>query len=136
MGIEEGRERRLLGRLYDHGATGSQGRGDLEEEHDGREVPRDDVANHPDRLLQRVCMERASGFEHLPMDLVGRAGIVPEQTECGRDIHKLAPGEQFSGVDAVYSRQFLDVFFHQVREFKHDPCPLLAVTEDISIFKT
>src|SRR5262245_45820476 len=49
------RQRRLLGRFEHAGAPGGQGRGPLPGLHQHREVPRNDLANHADRLVLRVA---------------------------------------------------------------------------------
>ena len=55
------RQRRLLGRLEHDRAAGRQRRAELPRRHQQREVPRDDLADHADRLAQRVGEERRPG---------------------------------------------------------------------------
>ena len=47
-------ERRLLGGLQHHGAAGRQRRAELPGGHQQREIPGNDLADHADRLAQRV----------------------------------------------------------------------------------
>jgi hypothetical protein len=50
LGDSKGRQRGLLGGLQDHGVAAGQGRAPLPGQHQQREVPGDDLADHADRL--------------------------------------------------------------------------------------
>ena len=72
-------ERRLLGRLQDHRAARRQRRRDLPRRHQQREVPRDDLAADPDRLLERVDERvRPRDRDGLALDLRWPAGVVAQ----------------------------------------------------------
>lgn len=124
-GIEEGGEGGLLGGLDDEGAAGGQGGGGLEEEHGGGVVPGDDQPRHPDGLLQRVALQLPRHLQRLPVDLVRRARVVPQQVRRARDVDQLPRPEQLPRVHAVQRRQLLHVFLDQLRVLHQDPSSLL-----------
>ena len=74
-------QRGLLGGLHDHGVAAGEGRAPLPGEHQEREVPGDDLADHADRLAKRVREEAAADRDGLPFDLVGPAGVVAERVD-------------------------------------------------------
>ena len=125
VGVEERGEGGLLGGLDDHGAAGGERRAGLEEEHGGGVVPRHDVADDADGLLERVPVARPRHLERLAVHLVRRAGVVPEQVRAAGDVDELPHREQLAGVHRVQRRQLLHVLLHQVRELVQDPSPRL-----------
>ena len=54
LGQHEDADRRALGRLEHHAVAGAQRRGQLPGRHQDREVPRDDLADHAERLVEVV----------------------------------------------------------------------------------
>ena len=67
----EDRPRRLLGRLEDDGVAGGQRGGELPGRHQDREVPRDDLRDHAERLVEVVG-------DGVVVDLAARA-LLPAQ---------------------------------------------------------
>ena len=86
LGDAQQAQRRVAGRLDDHGVAGRQGRSELPGGHQGRVVPGDDRADHADRLAhdhgQRVLAGRGDVVVELvdglgvPADGAGRLGDV------------------------------------------------------------
>ena len=60
------------------GVAAGQGRAPLPGQHQQREVPGDDLADHADRLPQRVRQEAAAHRDGPALDLVGPAGVVAQ----------------------------------------------------------
>jgi ParB family chromosome partitioning protein len=54
LGEHHDRQRRLFGRLEHHAVAGGQGRGELPGGHQQREVPRDDLPDHAQRLVEVI----------------------------------------------------------------------------------
>ena len=85
-------ERRLLGRLEDDRAAGGERRADLPRRHQQREVPRDDLPDDADGLLERVGVELGAGDvgqrrrHGRAAELRRPAGHVPEEVGGERDI--------------------------------------------------
>ena len=123
LGEEERAERRLLGGLDDHGAAGGQGRGDLDGEHGGGEVPGDDDPGDAQGLAEGVALELRLHLERLAVDLVRRAGEVPQAARRVADVDGLGDGRVLPGVQALQRRQLVRVLLHQVSEPRHDPPP-------------
>ncbi|MNP21457.1 hypothetical protein D3C76_1140750 [compost metagenome] len=76
------RQRRHLGGLEHHGATGGQGRGEFPGGGDHGEVPRHDQPHHTDGLAAQTCGEVLAGQLHrtvlLGVQTFGEAGVVLE----------------------------------------------------------
>ena len=85
-------ERRLLGRLQNHGAAGGERRPEFPCRHQQGEVPRDDLAHHTNRLTQRVGVELGPrGIGHRNRDgvafnLGGPSGHVMEEVRRQRHV--------------------------------------------------
>ena len=79
LGHPERRERRLLGRLEHDRVPAGQGGSPLPREHQQREVPGDDLADHSDGLPQGIREEVATDRDGPAFDLVGPAGVIPER---------------------------------------------------------
>src|SRR5690606_40978400 len=73
LGEERDRQRRLLGGLQYHAVAGSQRRSQFPGSHQAREVPRDDLPDHAQRLVEMV---RGGVF----VDLRGAAFLGPQAT--------------------------------------------------------
>ena len=87
LGDEPGQAQRgqrgLLGGLEDHAVAGSERRTELPRGHQQREVPRDDLPDHAERLAQGIGVEvrgRAGAPSAVP-DMAGSAGGL-----CARDV--------------------------------------------------
>jgi hypothetical protein len=59
------------------------------------------------------------------VDLVGRAGVVPQHLRRGGHVDDLAQRQQLPGVGTVQRRQLVGVLLHQVGQLVHHPAPLL-----------
>jgi hypothetical protein len=86
LGKEQGGQRRLRGRLQDHGAPGRERRRDLPAGDVEREIPRDDRADHADRLPQGVGQEVAFDGQRIPHDLVGPPGVIAQGVDGHRQL--------------------------------------------------
>ncbi len=115
-------QRRLLGRLEDDRAAGGQRRADLPGGHQQREVPRDDLADDADRLLERVGVEL--GARHVGQrrrdgraaQLRRPAGHVPEQVGGERDVGGGGDGLRLAVVERVELGELVEVLGDQVAE--------------------
>ena len=112
---EEGREGRLLGRLQDDRAAGRECGAELQRGHDQRRIPRNDGADHADRLPPRVgqrfpVADAARGNRNgVARDLRGPAGVVAQEVAakgCDRILgnhqrHAVVEGLQLAGQGQV-----------------------------------
>ena len=82
LGEEQRAEWRLLGWLEDHAVAAGEGRRELPRGHEQREVPRDDLPHHADRLAQRVAevLPRKRYLLGRSIELGHPAGVV---AKCG-----------------------------------------------------
>jgi len=106
--------RRLLGRLQHHAVAGRQRRGNLPRRHQDREVPRDDLADHAERLVIVIG-------DRVLVDLRQRSFL---GTDAGREIAEMIDGEGYIGeggladrlavVDGLDRSEHLEVLLHAV----------------------
>jgi hypothetical protein len=123
-------QRRLLGRLQHHRVAGGQRRPELPRGHQQREVPRDDLADHADRLPQRVGVEVGAGHvghrdvDRVALDLGRPARHVVEQVRRQRDVGAEGDGVGLAVVQALELRELLGVLEDQVADAPDDPAAL------------
>ncbi len=123
-------QRSLLGGLEDHAVASGERRAELPRRHQQREVPRDNLPDHAERLAQRVGVEvRARHVGHrdvdrVALDLGGPAGHVVEQV-CGQwHVSRLRHGEGLAVVQRLELGQLVGVLQDQVTDPPDDPPPL------------
>ena len=98
--------------------------------HQQREVPRDDLPDHADRLAQRVGVEhRARGVGHrqrdrVALDLGGPAGHVVEQLGGQRHVDRAGDADRLAVVEGLQLGELLQVLDDQVAELPDQPPPL------------
>ena len=104
LGERQRGQRRRLGGLEHHRVAAGQRRGDLPGQHQQREVPRDDLAGHPERARRRAV----AGV----LQLVGPAGVVEEVRRDQRDVHVARLADRLAVVERLehgeLARPFLD----------------------------
>src|SRR6266516_1126188 len=81
LGKQQGRERRLRGRLQDDRAAGREGRGELPARDVEREVPRHNRPDDPDRLAERVRKEGPFDRKRGADDFVRPPRVVAERVD-------------------------------------------------------
>ena len=86
------RHRRLLGRLHHHAVAGGQRRRELPARHQDREVPRDDLADDAERLVEVIG-------DGVVVDLAERAFL---RADAGGEIAEMVDGER--NVGGAWSR--------------------------------
>ena len=108
-------QRGLLGRLEHHAVPRRQRRAELPGRHQQREVPRDDLADHADRLAQRVGVPvRARHVRHrdadrVALDLGGPARHVMEQVRGQRHVGGLRHRERLAVIQRLQLGKLVDV---------------------------
>ncbi|MCY1225918.1 hypothetical protein D9M72_381300 [compost metagenome] len=126
----QGGERGFVRRLEHHRAAARQGRHDLPQGHQQREVPGHDGADHAHRLRHRVGAVLAAGngangdIQALAFDLGGPAGHVAQEVDGQLHVHHLGYGGALAVVQAFQLGQFLGVAFHQVGQAPQQVLPL------------
>ena len=116
----QARQRRLLGGLEHDRAARRQRRGDLPGRHQQREVPRDDLPAHADRLLARVAVHvRLGDRQHVAGDLGRPAGEVAQVLDRERHVH--APGEldRLAVVERLQLGELVGVVLEGLGEGQH-----------------
>ncbi len=121
----QGRKRRLFGDLQHHGAAGGQGRAELPGRHQEREVPRDDLAHHADRLgagIGHVLSRRGQVGDRdvLAFELGRPAGHVVEHVGRQRHVGDARDAERLAVVQAFQLGQLVQVFVDQVADLVDD----------------
>ena len=115
------RQRRLLGGLEHDGAAARQRRRELPCRHQQREVPRDDLADHADRLAQRVgevlARRRQRGDRNgRALDLRRPARHVAEQVGGERHVSRARDAERLAVVERLEHRELVRVLLDQLRD--------------------
>ena len=123
-------QRGLLGGLEHHGVPGRQRRGQLPRGHQQREVPRDDLPDHADRLAQRIGMEvgarhvRHRDVDCVALDLGRPPGHVVEHVRGQRHVGRLGHRERLAVVQRLQLGQLIQVLQDQVADPPDNPAPL------------
>ena len=89
MRIKESWKLGLLNRLDDDGATSSQDRADLDKEHGGWVVPKNDGSNHTNWFNQSVGLKSSRHLHHHAVDFIHCSSIVSESVCNLRNVHGL-----------------------------------------------
>ncbi len=109
-------QRRLLGGLEDQRAAGGEGRGDLPDRHQQREVPGHDLSADADRLAQRVDEEVAArDRDRLALDLGRPAGVVAQVGDRAGDV-AAGGGERLAVVERLDLGELVAVCLDQLGE--------------------
>ena len=102
---ERGQGRKFR-RLQNHGVAGRQRRRDLPGEHEQREVPRNDLPAHPDRL----------GPRKLAVDQRGPTGVMIEMAGDQRNVDVARLADRLAVVDRFQNREKALPLLHMARE--------------------
>ena len=123
-------QRGLLSRLEHHGAPGRERGGELPRGHQQREVPRNDLPYHADRLPQRVAVEvRARHVGHrdvdrVALDLGGPAGHVLEHVRRQGHVRDLRDGIRLAVVERLELGKLVEVLVDQVTDLPDEASAL------------
>ena len=123
-------QRRFLGDFQDDRATGCQSRAEFPGRHQQRKIPRDNLTDDTDRLAERVGMKLGTGHvghgnrNRCAFDFRCPAGHVTEQVDRQGDIGRRCDGTRFPVIQRFNLGQFLEIGFHQIREFPEKFSPL------------
>ena len=112
------RERRLLGGLeHDRAACGERRR-KLPGRHHEREVPRDDLADHADRLAQRIGVPVAGAGNRNGLALQARrpSSHVAEHVDRAADVVAARIGHRLAIVERLEFGELVSVLLEQVAE--------------------
>ena len=110
--------------------AGGQRRPELPRRHQQREVPRDDLPDHADRLAQRVGVEvgarhvRHRDVNRVALDLGGPARHVVEQVGGQRHIGRLGDSEWLAVVQRLQLGELVGVLQDEVADPPDDAAPL------------
>jgi len=124
------RQRRLLGRLEHHRAPGRQRRAELPCRHQQREVPRDDLRHHADRLTPRVRVEVAVGrrqrreLDRAALELGRPARHVVEEVGRERNVRCARHRARLAVVQRLERRQLVGVLEDQIADAVHQLAPI------------
>jgi ParB family chromosome partitioning protein len=116
LGHKVGRQRRLLGRLQDHGVAGGERRRHLPRRHHQRVVPGHDGADDADRLPQDHLELAVRGVGDVAVDLVDRLAEELQGLRRSRDVAVQHVGDRLAHVEHVEQREFQGVVLDQVSE--------------------
>ena len=120
LGDLQRRERRHLGRLHHDGVAGGERGRHLPAGEHQREVPRHHLADHADRLAQRVVEEARLDRNRLALELVGHAAEVAVARRRARHVERARVAQRVAGVERLEPRELFGVGLDQVGELEQD----------------
>ncbi len=85
-----------------------------------REVPRHHLADHADRLAQRVVEKARLDRNGLALELVGHAAEVAEARRGARHVERARVAQRVAGVERLEARELLGIGFDQVGQLQQD----------------
>ena len=118
-------QRRLLGRFEHHAVTGGQRRGEFPGGHQQREVPRDDLPDHAQRLVNVIRHGVAVDLGSAAFLGAQAAGEVAEVVDRQRDVGVEGFAHGFAVVPGFGDGQQFQVLFDAVGDFQQDQRALL-----------
>jgi hypothetical protein len=118
----ERREGRLLGGLENDGAASGERRRELPRRHHEREVPRDDLSDHADRLAQRISVPIAGARHRNGFASEARrpSGHIAEHVDRAADVVPARIGDRLAVVERLDLGEFVGVLFEEVAELPHE----------------
>ncbi len=113
----EDAERGLLGGLDDDAISGGQGRGELPNRHQHREVPGDDLANYAQRLMEVIGDGVVVDLRDRPFLRAQRAGEVAPVVDAQGNVGEGRLSDRLAVVERFDERQQLGLRLHTVGYF-------------------
>jgi ParB family chromosome partitioning protein len=120
FGQHQDRHRRLFGGLEHHAVAGGQGRGQLPRRHQQREVPRDDLADHAQRLVIVIGDGVVVDFAQRAFLAADARGEIAEVVDRQRHVGCGRLADRLAVVDGFDHRQHVEVVFHPLRHLEQD----------------
>jgi hypothetical protein len=123
-GEQHDRGGRLLGGLEDDGVAGGQRGRQLPGGHQDREVPRDDLPDHAQRLVEVVGDGVVVDLAQRALLRAQRSGEVPEVVDGQRQIGVERLADRLAVVPRLRERKGFQVRLDAVGDLEQDPGPL------------
>ena len=114
------RGRRLLGGFEHHRVAGSQRGRQFPRAHQDREVPRNDLSHHPERLVEVIGDGVLVDLAQRTLLGADRRGEIPEMVGGQRDVGGQRLPDRFAVVPDLGHRQRLGVFLDAVGDLVQD----------------
>src|SRR5476651_932542 len=123
LGEDHDRQRRLLGGFEHHAVAGSQGRGEFPRGHQQREVPRDDLPDHAQRLVEVIGGGQFVDFGGATFLRTNAPGEVAEMVSSQRHVGVEGFAHGFAVVPGFGDSEDFEVLFDAVSDFQQkDGC--------------
>ena len=120
-------ERRLFCRFHDDRTACGKCRAPLPGGHQDWKVPGDDLACHPDRFPAGVAEVIAANRNGVTGELVCPTSVIPQAINGERQVGGFGVADRFAVIQRFESREFIEIRFHQVGEFIHQPAPIAGI---------
>jgi hypothetical protein len=117
-------ERRVLGRLHDHGVAREQGRGDLQRAQHHRRVPGDDRAHDAERLAARVAQDVLAKRQGLALQLPTQPAEVAEDIGGHARLAPRLGAQRVAGLAGDGAGQGLDLRLDRLGDARQHLPPL------------
>ena len=114
----------LFGRLQHHAVTGGQRRGQFPDRHQNREIPGDDLADHPQRFVEMVGDGVVVDLRQRAFLGADAAGEVAEVVDGQRHVRRHGLAHRLAVVPGFGHRQHFQILFHPVGDAVETVGPL------------
>ena len=118
-------QRRLFRRLEHHAVTRRQGRGQLPRGHQQREVPRDNLPDHPQRFMEMIGHRGFVNLGGASLLSAQAAGEVAKMIHRQRQVGIQGFADRFPIVPALRHRQIFQMLFNTIGDLQQQPGALL-----------
>ena len=118
LGQQQHAERRILGRLHHHGVARAQRRRDLQRRQHDRRVPRDDGADHAQRLAPCVGQDMLSERDGLALELTAQPAEVAEDVSGDIRLAACLGAQRIAGLQRDRARHLLGALLQLVGDLQ------------------
>ena len=116
LGPHHDRRRRLFRRLDHHAIAGSECGGELPDRHQHREVPRDDLADHTEGLVEVIGDRVVVELAHRAFLRPDHRAEIAEMVDPERHVRQRRLADRLAVVPGLGEREGGDVVFHHLRD--------------------
>ena len=108
FGQQQHAERRILGRLHHHRVAGAERRADLDRAEQHRRVPRNDGADHAERLAPRIAQHLLAERNGLALELTAQAAEIAEDVDRAFRLRPRLGADGVAGFERDRARKLLE----------------------------
>ena len=120
LGQHHDADRGLLGGFQDHAIAGGQSRGEFPDRHQDREIPRDDLADDAERLVEMIGDGGLVDFREAAFLGAGAGGEIAEMVDGERNVRKRGLADRLAVIDRLDIGEQVEILLHPVGDAVED----------------